>query len=166
VPSDNYGIEVGLLMFSENTVNEKLAEIREKHKTTLLKKILVEKWKNRLFVLNIRYGINDILSELEILKQEKTMLNDILDNYKHKNYERLLDVQSSMHSVKDSENKYNFRWQIGAFYVEEIKSRLSNISKRMSSLDDKRDTLNIQNTFSIELTDKEWEYLDINDTNV
>lgn len=156
-----YSIEINLLSFKHDTTNDQLKDIQEKFNNALAKKTLVEKWKNRLFELNVRYGLHAVMSSIDMLKEEKSSLNEILTEHQSSRFIPLEQAVVSMKAVESIDKKYDFKWQVSPFNVNAIKKRVADINKQISKLEDERDNLNIQNSFSIELTAKEREFADL-----
>ncbi len=157
-----YHKEVNLLYYTDAAqLAAQLNGIRAEFNSKLLKKKLVEKWKNRLFELNIRYGLHSLLSKIELLQQEKTMCTELLQSLIDNNCVTAESAKVSMDAVRTSEKKYDFKWNVGAFEQDVVKSRLQEISKELSNLDEMKDKLNIENSFSIDLTDEERAMLNI-----
>lgn len=160
--SSSYHKEVGLLFYTDETqLNNSLQEIRTNFEERLLKKKLIERWKNKLFELNIHYGIHKVLSNIDILQQEKSMVTEALQATKDNNCITVPSVVVSMNACRDSEKKYDFRWNVGAFEQDELNKRLKEISKEVSKLDELKDKLNIENSFSIDLSTSERALLNI-----
>lgn len=150
-----YGLKVKLLTFNEaNTVN-KIAEIRSVVNNKITLKNLIERWKNILFALNVKYTLHDILSELDCLNNERSVLIEILNESKDSEYRSLSDIMLSMEATKTSEKRYDFEWYVAAFDSDEIKKRVASIDKQIAALDDKKDRLNIENSFTISLSAEE-----------
>ncbi len=162
-PSYNtvYGLETSLLTFDEATATKQLAEIRSSVEEYHTIRILTERWRNRLFEFNVKYGLHYILSEIDLLKKERTELKKIITDYEKSSYITLDSAQISMKAVKDAEKKFEFKWKIGAFDVDKLKERILAINKAVAILDDKKDDINIKNTFSIVLNDAELKLLDV-----
>jgi len=145
----NYGIE------------ERLNEVLSAYNDKLTKKKLVEKWKSRLFELNVRYGISKVLSEIELLQQEKNMITEVLEELDNNNCVSLASAKVSMDAVQNSDKKYEFKWNVSPFSRDNLKVQLNEIARKLSNLDDTRDKLNIENSFSIELNDAERRLLNL-----
>jgi hypothetical protein len=157
------GMEIGLLTYDKEKTAQQLAEMRETYEASKLKRELLEKWRNRLFEMNIKYGLHSLLSEIDLLKKERTDINQILSEYHTEHYTPLSQAIVSMDAVKTSEKKYEFKWKVGAFDEAELKKRVSNINKQLAILDNRKDDLNIQNTFSIQLNEQERDLVDLDD---
>lgn len=138
-----------------------LQSVREAFELELTRKRLIEKWKNRLFELNIQYGIHSILSDVELLKLEKSELAEVASSAEESNSIPLESALISMEAVKDVERKFEYKWNVRAFTAESIDQRLKKLSKELSELDDRRDRLNASSTFSIKLTPEEMSILNI-----
>ena len=156
-----YSIELNLLSYKHDAVSDQLKDIQERFNNVLAKKTLVEKWKNRLFELNVRYGLHAVMSNIDMLKEEKSSLNEILTEHQSSHFIPLEQAVVSMKAVDSIDKKYDFKWQVSPFNVNAIKKRVVDINKKISKLEDERDSLNIQNSFTIELTSKELEYADL-----
>lgn len=156
-----YSFQVNLLNYDKGVCATRTNDIEVKFNDDLRKKILIEKWKNRLFELNIKYKIHEILSEIEICKIERNMCDEILAECKSTMLHTMKTLPVSMDAVKSSEKKYDFNWDVTPFDVSAIKLRMSELDRKISKLESKRDDLNIQNTFSLELTQKEKEYANL-----
>lgn len=153
------GVTVKLLTFNQDETKNALESFREALDKKLTRKQLIEKMKNRLFELNVHYGIHEILSEIDNLNIEKRELLDILNQYNSstKKYTSYSNALASIESVKSYDKKYELEWHIAAFDSDELKERLKVIDKCLSSLDDKKDRLNIEKSFTIKLSPLEYE---------
>lgn len=156
-----YSMEVKVLSFDADTFKEQMNEMREKFNDGLTKKKLIEKWKNRLFALNVRYGIHDIMSDIDILKDERNALNEVVVENNTTHFVSPEQVVSNINTVEKSERKYDLKWDASPFNMSLVKKRIADINKRIGTLEDERDNLNIQNSFSIDLTPKEMEFADL-----
>ncbi len=158
----NYHLEVDVLHFTGvDTLNTQLADMRSVFNGKLLKKRLVERWKNRLFELNIRYGIHTVLGNIDCLQQEKSMVSEALSAISDKRCISVNSLLVSMNAASTSDKKYDFKWNIGAFKQDDLNKRLKDISKELSKFDELKDKLNIENSFSIELLPEEMALLNI-----
>lgn len=157
----NYGMKVKLLSFNRDAIEAALKDMEKKVSEKLLKKSLVEKWKNRLFELNVRHGVNTILSEIDTLKYEVSTIKEILEEFKTHNYGSLGGVIAGMGSVANYEKRYDLEWNVTTFNANKLRERLAEIEKRLSELDDKKDKINIENAFSIHLTADELKLLNL-----
>ncbi len=162
-PPITYSVEISFLTNRQNHVEKDLEQIRSAYNQVKLRKNLIEKIKNRIFVLNIRYGIHELLSEIDLLKHERTCLSDILDEYKRKKCRTLEDIKYTMDILKNDDKKYEYKWCVSAFDADELQDQIKNISKKISQLDDKRDTINISSTFSIDLSSDEYSLLELDE---
>ena len=161
-PSAVYHKEVSHLTFTDVAdLNSKLANVRNELNRKLLHKRLVEKWKNKLFELNVRYGIHAVLSNIDLLQQEKTLLSEVRQANADNNCVSVNAAIVSMNAVSSSEKKYDFKWNVAAFEQDDLEERLKMISKEISRLDELKDKLNIENSFSIELSAEERDMLGI-----
>ena len=161
-PSAVYHKEVSHLTFTDVAdLNSKLANVRNELNRKLLHKRLVEKWKNKLFELNVRYGIHAVLSNIDLLQQEKTLLSEVRQANADNNCVSINAAIVSMNAVSSSEKKYDFKWNVAAFEQDDLEERLKMISKEISRLDELKDKLNIENSFSIELSAEERDMLGI-----
>lgn len=156
-----YSVEISLLSYNPDVVKEQMNEIQEKFNNSLVKKLLVEKWKNRLFELNVRYGIHTVMSDIDRLKEENSVLNDIINEHNTSHAVPMESAIVSMSAVSNNDKKYDFKWQVSPFNINNLKKRVTIINKKISKLEDQRDNLNIQNSFTIELTPKECEFVDL-----
>lgn len=156
-----YSTEVNLLTYSYNSTRDMLKEIQENVETKLARSILIEKWKNKLFELNIRYGIHEVMSQIELLKEEKTVFSEILAEYQATRFIGLDQVHTSILAVTSSDKKYEFKWQVSPFDINSIKKKLVTIGKQINKLEAQRDELNIQNSFTVELDPTEREFADL-----
>jgi len=157
-----YHKEVSHLTFTDVAdLNSKLANVRNELNRKLLHKRLVEKWKNKLFELNVRYGIHAVLSNIDLLQQEKTLLSEVRQANADNNCVSVNAAIVSMNAVSSSEKKYDFKWNVAAFEQDDLEERLKMISKEISRLDELKDKLNIENSFSIELSAEERDMLGI-----
>lgn len=155
-PSTVYHKEVShLTCIGSADLNGKLDDIRNELNHKLLRKRLVEKWKNKLFELNVRYGIHTVLSNVDLLQQEKTLLSEVRQSNVDNNCVNVNVALRNMNAVSTSERKYDFKWNVAAFEQNDLDERLKIISKEMSRLDELKDKLNIENSFSIELSAEE-----------
>lgn len=161
-PSAVYHKEVSHLTFTDVAdLNSKLTNVRNELNRKLLHKRLVEKWKNKLFELNVRYGIHAVLSNIDLLQQEKTLLSEVRQANADNNCVSVNAAIVSMNAVSSSEKKYDFKWNVAAFEQDDLEERLKMISKEISRLDELKDKLNIENSFSIELSAEERDMLGI-----
>lgn len=157
----SHGVEVSYLTYNADKMNAQLAEIRKDFDERVAIKALTEKWKCTLFQLNIKYGIHDLLAEIDLLKMERSMLNDILRSNKTHRYQSEAAVIESHASVADYEKRWDMKWSVGAFDSDAVKANIREISCRLSTLDNKKDKLNIENSFTIDLTDDQRHLLNI-----
>jgi hypothetical protein len=74
---NTYRLDISLLTYDTTQTQAQLYEIKTKFDTSLRKRVFIEKWRNRLFELNIRYGLHTILSEIDLLKKERTELKKL-----------------------------------------------------------------------------------------
>jgi len=162
-PPTKYTINLSFLTYKQNQTEKTLDEIvnRFNHNKTLLR--LFEKIKNRIFTLNIRYGIHDLLTEVDMLKHEKKELQNILNECNRFTARTLEDVKHTMEVLKNDDKKYEYNWSVIAFNPETIQEQVKAINKKLSVLDNKRDSINISSTFSIELTPEEYELLELDE---
>ncbi len=157
-----YHRDVSVLNFNGvDVLNSQLVDIQRAFDGNLLKKKLIERWKNRLFELNIQYGIHKILGDVDCLHHEKSMLTEVLATIIDKQCINVDSLLVSMENVRSSDKKYDFRWNVSSFDKDTINTRLKEISKELSKFDELKDRLNIQNNFSIELTPDERMLLNI-----
>lgn len=159
--STKYHQEVSLLCHNLDTLNKQLDDIRVEFNTKILRDKLVEKWKNRLFELNVRYGIHTLLSNIDCLQKEKNLITEVIQSIVDNNCVSVESAKISMDAVSTSEKKYDFKWNVGAFEQDALKSRLKEISKEISKYDEMKDKLNIENSFSLDLTKEEKDILNI-----
>jgi hypothetical protein len=155
---DTWCKEVNLLHFeSYEALDTQLATIRAKFLDKLRKTQLIEKIKNRLFELNIQYGINTVLSEIALLKSEKSAISNVIDEIQSKACISSETLKTSVELVKTNaaDKLYSYTWRVNAFHIGQLKDRLEIISKELLRLDELKDKLNIENSFSLELTDEE-----------
>lgn len=157
----SYGIKITLASYSDADVKSKLDNIKEKFTEETIRRRLVAKLKNRLFSLNVRYGINDIMTEIELLRAERQKLNDIIEDYNKHTYLDYKDLKSKMDLFKNADHKYDLSWEVGAFDIGDFKNQVKALTKRIGVLDEKRDQINIQNSFTIDLTPEEYSMLDL-----
>ena len=161
-PSTVYHKEVSHLTFTDIAdLNSMLANVHNDLNRKLLRKRLVEKWKNKLFELNVRYGIHVVLSNIDLLQQEKTLLSEVRQSNVDNNCVNVNAALLSMNAVRTSEKKYDFKWNVTAFEQNDLDEQLKMISKEISRLDESKDKLNIENSFSIELSAEERDMLGI-----
>jgi hypothetical protein len=160
-PTTEYGYEIDLLVYERVNDEARLADIKEKFEAKRIKKVLTDKWKNRLFSLNLRYGLHDVLSEIDALKSERTDLLDVIGQHKSNKYITLEAAEVSMKAVDNVTGKYTFKWKISPFDVKSMATRVVEINKQIGKLDDKKDAINISNTFSIDVTPAELKLLEL-----
>lgn len=162
VSTDVFYREMSYLNSIDN-LKASLEQIRKKFNNKLLGKKLMEKWKNKLFELNIRYGIHTVLSTIDLLRHEKNMISEVLqaEADASNNFVDIDVAIAGMDAVHTSERKYDFKWKVSAFNRCDFEKRLKDISKEISKLDELKDRLNFENTFSIELSAEERDMLGI-----
>jgi hypothetical protein len=149
-------LEIGALTSStDEQIDSQLANMKSTFELTLLKRKLSERWKNRLFTLNIQYGISAVLSDLDLCRNEKDLITKLLRKLAKVRVFTLPEARASMGVVNGSEKKYDFAWNVSSFNKLELEERLRDIQRRVSALDDSKDLLNARNEFSIELTEAE-----------
>lgn len=162
-PPTKYTIDVSFLTYRQNQTEKILDNIVERFNKNKLLLRLFEKIKNRIFTLNIRYGIHDLLTEIDMLKHEKTELQNILNECNRKTASTLEDVKHTMEVLKNDDKKYEYKWNVIAFNPETLQEQIKVINKKIAVLDDKRDCINISSTFSIELTPEEYSLLELDE---
>lgn len=160
-PVQSNCITVSILTFNKEDVTKKIEEKKHEVELSFTKKRLISKWKDKLFALNVHYGIHDILSEMELLNSEKSTLQGLIDEHQSGNYDNLEHVISSMKAVENYDQRYTMNWKVGSFDIENLKSRVLEIEKQLSQLDEKKDRMNIEKSFTIVLTTEEYELLNI-----
>lgn len=101
------------------------------------------------------------MTEIELLRAERQKLNEIIEDYGKHSYLTHEDVKRKMNLFKDAEHKYTLIWEVGAFDVNNFKTQVKALTKRIGVLDEKRDQANIQNSFTIDLTPDEYAMLDL-----
>lgn len=159
--SVTHGISINIMNYASADTQRKLNDITSNIRDVMVKRRLLEKFKNRLFTLNVRYNIHDILSEIEVLKAERDMLTNIIKDYDNNNYMTMASAAINIEAIKSSDKKYEFKWNVSAFDLTSLKNQVKTITKRLSVLDEKRDSFNIQNSFTLSLTDDEYIMLDL-----
>lgn len=161
IAEPKYGLTLTHICYYEPDVQERIEEIRAKHTEETMKRRLISKLKNRLFSLNVHYGINDIMSEIDLLRTEKQKLTEIIEDHEKNNYMQHDVVKSIIKPSSGADYKPELTWHIGAFDINDIKAQVKVLTKRISALDEKRDMANIQNSFSVDLTPEEYTMLDL-----
>lgn len=161
MPDGKFSIEIDLLSYNAESIKERLKEMQDKFDESLMKSCLVEKWRNRLFELNVRYGIHAVMAEIDLLKEEKSSLTNILNEHQSKYFTTFEIAEKSMNAVMTSDKKYEFKWNVSPFDITKIKNRIAAINKKVGKLEEKRDDLNIQNSFTLELTPTEYALTDM-----
>jgi hypothetical protein len=158
---EKFIVNVSLLTYDDQRLKNTARNLRIDFSNDILKHSLIEKWKNRLFETNIACGVNKVLSEIEALKYELKKINYALTFLKKSENIKVTEVESLITNVSSSEDKFTYGWSVKAFENDVFELRLKEINKRLSILDDKKDELNIKTKFTIELSEKELELLDL-----
>jgi len=159
VPAGNYSAHTTSLSFDRQIVENEISLIKKEFNEKLVRTRLLERLKNKLFTLNITYGINDILSQISILQKEESLLAEILTSYKNEVHYDLDKVERLVSYQPDKPS--DMKWSVIAFDVGMLTDRRKSIKREILKLDEKKDMLNIQNSFSIELSPEEKELLNL-----
>lgn len=139
----------------------RLTAVKATFESALVKQRLIERWKNRLFVLNIQHGINDVLGEIDLLRVEKARVQALLDELERLGAMPLEQAKVSMNATNTSDKKFDFTWNVTGFDKNALGERQKEISRRISFLDDSKDSLNARCNFSIDLSPEERTLLNV-----
>lgn len=159
--SSKYGVETSYLTYNEKKLLDQLDLIRQEFIDKIDLVHLTERWKHMLFRLNIKYGIHEVLGKIDVLKIERSMLNAVLNSNTANCYQSADEVKSSYGRIADYAGKWDHKWSIGAFDSNTIRTKIADINKKLSFLDNEKDELNIRNSFTIKLSEKQCHLLSI-----
>jgi hypothetical protein len=144
------------LGFDRDNVEKQHNDVYAMHKRAIIRKQLIEKIKKHIFIENISKGISDIMSEMECLNYESNNLKKVLATIAAANVCSLLQVINDIHDIPaNHEKRFDISWNTSTFDVDRCRNRIEEIATRVNELDEQKDKLNINNTFSIKLSNEE-----------
>jgi thymidylate synthase len=146
-----YSVKIPYIDYSLSTVQAKIDSIKKEFDQKMLVKKLLETWKCQVFALNIKYGIHEVLSDIDTLTSEKTILEEVLKDITKDGNKTLEQVEKQVSETQSYSNRYDMQFCISAFDEGKIRKRLSEINKTLNYLDEHKDKLNISKSFTITL---------------
>jgi|LakMenEpi03Aug12_release.lakeMendotaPanAssembly.Ray.scaffolds.fasta_scaffold97044_2 hypothetical protein len=112
----------------------------------------LEKLKNDIFRINGEFGLDYILSEIEILSSHKLSLITLLKNSKGKSDLKLVEnVFKNYKEVIITGTTFDFPY-LKTFSDDEINTEIKKISKKLNILEDERDKLNATKNIKIRVS--------------
>ncbi len=156
-----YYHQINLLNYTGmDNLTKDLAKAQNKIYSHISKQKLIARWKDRIFELNVKYGIHTLLSKIDLLQKEKSILSDIVNSMHSTNWVHV-DTARNIEKVGTSDKKYDLQWNVAVFDAGSLEEKIRAISAEISELDDLKDRLNAASEFSLDLSKEDFELLSL-----
>lgn len=144
---------------SIDSLKTEVKAVSDNYHNVLKKRLLISKWKSKLFETNVKSGISDILAEIAHIKIKIQSIRAILDDARLHAVMSVDKAYNSMSNISTSDKKYDIRWRVTPFDLSDLKANLKSLENKLSKLDENRDILNSNSEFAIELSSDELEMI-------
>jgi len=139
-----------------NDLKNKALDVKTQTEKEIFEYILMrkdlEKLKNDIFRINGEFGLDYILSEIDILSSYKQSLTTLLKSSKGKSGLELVEnVFKNYKEVIVTGTNFDFPY-LKTFSDDEISNEIKKISKRLNTLEDERDKLNATKNIKIRIS--------------
>lgn len=109
------------------------------------------KLKNAIFRENMKCGLYDVLTEIEALNSKKEILKQMISTVLYHTIKQE-SVPNSLKRVKEmTDTVSEVELAVEVFDKTDIENMITEISKKINTLEERKDVLNASNTISVEL---------------
>ena len=145
-------------------INKRIEKAQEDVDTYVRQNVDYRKLKDAIFKANVGTGVSDVLSQMELLQLKKKMYQSLekkLDSFSSggmfgRSGGLTVDIDASYAALnRERENQYQYDSSVNCAVYEpdELQRKIKDITRHISTLEDKRDEINANTRVSLSFLD-------------